>query len=279
MPDQQSSQGPSGNPDKQPFSPPPIEPTIEQRIMALEANSCTDAKNDKSDSLVKVVKTSELWMIGINGLTFIATIFIAYIYFQQLSQMRIATQASTAAVDLANRALLNSTSQFERNMRQIVDQTIIQYDSAQATKDAAQTSSNNFEDTVRPYVGIENILISEPAMKRGFVRYQVILKNFGSIPATGADFKHKLFSDGKEILSEPTKNRPSVLNPGATFSTQGMFPANEIGDLYLRWNYHWRNHAVDTCEKEQYNAAAMRFIDLGPLCGKWDDIAQRYSKK
>src|SRR5271163_1601623 len=105
---EQSSQN-AGNPEGRYPPLPPIEPTLEQRVMSLEAEARSDARQKNPDDLATVVKKAEWWMIGINAATLITTIIIACIYYHQLTQMRIATDASTNAVEIASDSLNNNT--------------------------------------------------------------------------------------------------------------------------------------------------------------------------
>src|SRR5947207_12885929 len=100
MPNDKDGQDPAGNPDSQPQVPSPMEPTIEQRVMALETKCNARNEQNNSNDLTAAVKKGEAWLIGINAALLIATIVIACIYYGQLNQMRIATEATKKSVDL-----------------------------------------------------------------------------------------------------------------------------------------------------------------------------------
>jgi hypothetical protein len=102
---EQNGQPPTGSPDSQSYPPSPVVPGLEERIMALESRKRARVEEAKSDQLVRDVKKGEWWLIGINALLLIATILIAFIYYGQLSQMRIATKATQDAVCVASRTL------------------------------------------------------------------------------------------------------------------------------------------------------------------------------
>jgi hypothetical protein len=152
--------------------------------MALEANS--RAKNQKRDSndLAQAVKVGERWLIGINGSLLLINLLIAFIYYQQLSQMRIATEATRKSVDLASDSLEISSGQFDRNMRQIVDQTITQYEAekastvaAKAAKSAADTAKNALHISTRAYLQVQPGRLDIPGK-----RILLQLANVGHIP-------------------------------------------------------------------------------------------------
>jgi hypothetical protein len=75
----------------------PSEPTLEQRVIALEAESRAQKQTPKPEDLAGVVKTGEKWLIWINGLLLVATIIIAGIYIGQLTEMRRSTRAAQRA--------------------------------------------------------------------------------------------------------------------------------------------------------------------------------------
>jgi hypothetical protein len=105
MPEQINGEKPAGNPDSQTPPPPPVEPTIEKRIVALEAER--DSRNNRKDSneLAAAVKTGERWLIGINGIALLVSIGIGIVYIFQLREMRKSTDAATSAAYTASQSL------------------------------------------------------------------------------------------------------------------------------------------------------------------------------
>jgi hypothetical protein len=83
------------------------------------------------------VRTGEWWLIRIGALTLVVNIVIAYIYYGQLKQMQIATEASARAAGYAGDALQQSDGQFQRTVTQLIYQTVSQAESASATKKSA----------------------------------------------------------------------------------------------------------------------------------------------
>jgi hypothetical protein len=274
MPDQQSSQNPSGDADSQSLSAAEVISAIQKRVMALEANRSSDAKEDPTKKLLGDVKKAEWWMIGINAATLITTIVIACIYVHQLDQMRLATQASINGVDFARETSDANSSQFERTMRQIVDQTISQYDSAQAANKTATTSKNSFEDTVRPYIGVDEISVKSNPKANTF-NFSVILRNFGPVPATNFTVDIKIMSNEEETGSM-VPVVPRIFNPNTTDildfpGTPGSYAAIAGGHqpvkIYLSWSYSWRKHTEGKCIEQHYDIKINAFIEDGPSCG------------
>lgn len=110
MPDERDGQDPARNPYAQPFLPGSPEATIEQRVMALEAQVASQDKQEPASKLLGDVKTAEWWLIGVNAVLVIVnavlvivTIGIACIYSRQLTQMTIATGLTrTSLIDTEN---------------------------------------------------------------------------------------------------------------------------------------------------------------------------------
>jgi hypothetical protein len=98
MPDETSSQPPSGDTNGHPLTQSsPFESAIEQRIVALEANSRARPQKEPSSQVLEEMRAGEWWLIGINGALLIATIVISCIYYHQLEEMRKATTATQQA--------------------------------------------------------------------------------------------------------------------------------------------------------------------------------------
>ncbi len=155
MPDENGGPTPSENANQNAPPPPPSLPTIEERLAALEAESRTNREKEKPNSLWSEVKAGEWWLIRIGAATLLVNIVIAYIYYGQLSQMRIATEASTKATGFASDSLEQSEGQFERTVTQLIYQTASQAESAKATQlaaKAAQESLMQHDADRRPYV-------------------------------------------------------------------------------------------------------------------------------
>jgi hypothetical protein len=111
--------------------------------------------------------------------------FIAYIYYQQLNQMRIATEASTKAVNLASDTLQYNASQFDRAMQQTVSQTVSQYQGTQesivaanAAKSAANTANDALHISERAYLSTQN-----PVFNFVTSTIDVSVANSGHIPS------------------------------------------------------------------------------------------------
>lgn len=137
MPDQPSGQYPTGNPDSKSLPHAAAIAAIEKRVVALEAQSHTHAKEEEPEKLEQHIRTGEVWLVSINGLVLITTIIIVVISYGQLGQMREATQAATKAANTAADALDLSQGNFDRTMSQMIIQTSAQIKAAQAAKRVA----------------------------------------------------------------------------------------------------------------------------------------------
>jgi hypothetical protein len=87
--------------------------------------------------------------------------YVACVYSGQLTQMRIATEASTKAANLAAEALDENRGQFERMMQQVIHQTAAQAiaangsaKSADAAKGANEIAGETLRRSQRPWIGI-----------------------------------------------------------------------------------------------------------------------------
>ena len=149
MADQQGSENPASNPVDNPALNLQWRSTIESRVMSLESNQGATQQGQPSEDVLKDVKTGELWLIGVNVCLLIVQIITAAVYYKQLTQMRLATEASTAATFLASDTLATTTSQFDRSMNQVITQTASEYRAANATTQAAKSAQRaaNIADT------------------------------------------------------------------------------------------------------------------------------------
>jgi hypothetical protein len=106
MPDKEASQNPSGDTGNQPSPPSPPIPTIEERVMALEAQARAHTEQNDAGELASAVKTGECWLIGINGSLLVATIVIACIYSRQLTEMRTSNAINRESLESVQRAFV-----------------------------------------------------------------------------------------------------------------------------------------------------------------------------
>jgi len=120
------------------------------------------------------------------------SLFLGVVYFLQLGEMRLATEASRQAVELASESLALNSSQFDRGMRQTVSQTASQIKatqasikSAKAAQSAAQTASDQLEMADRPWISADMALVSPFKLddSGGHVTLQFTLTNDGHTPA------------------------------------------------------------------------------------------------
>jgi len=113
MPEQTDGQNPEGNADSQPLSPAPVEATIEQRVMALEAARDCRKDGKEPNDLASAIRTGERWLIGINGIALLVSLGIGIIYIFQLCEMQKSTTAATSAACTAESSLKLTRQMFE----------------------------------------------------------------------------------------------------------------------------------------------------------------------
>jgi hypothetical protein len=139
----------------------------------------------------------------------------------------------------------------------------------------AKASTDTFEEAVRPYIGIEIIRL-DPDVPNKTIRTVAIIKNFGTIPAYNFDAHWRIFLNGQELPSSSVPSKPVVLNPGSVATLNGSGSAAEYNtilrdkkalDLYITWQYSWRNHHEKVCTKQELSNSG--YINLGPICGKY----------
>jgi hypothetical protein len=158
MPEESGSQETSREPQNQaPIQPPP-QPPRNQDPPAPPVDD-NPINNQSTAAELQKIKTGESWLIGIGIITLLVNSYIAYVYTGQLTQMRIATEASRRAVDLASDTLEYSNSNFDRTMQKTIDQTISQYQatqqaiiSANAARSAADTAKSALVNGQRAFV-------------------------------------------------------------------------------------------------------------------------------
>jgi hypothetical protein len=217
MPDEKDGTNPAGNPYGQPLTPLPGVSTLEQRIMALEAETRAHAEEKKPEDLVSAVKQGEWWLIGINALLLIATVIIACIYYGQLKQMRIATKATQDAVDVAARTL-SETERSNARQSALAEQARkdadIASDANRRGADAAlQATIDNFRQDQRAWVAP---LVPISKVENGKAFFNVPFKNTGRTPAVETQAGLKVTNNLNRIPTtdpEPDKGSGKGLIP------------------------------------------------------------------
>jgi hypothetical protein len=148
MQDQIGSQNPSGDPNGEASSQVALIAAIEKRVVALESQS--HANENATENIERdKIKKGERWLISINFFLIIVQIIIAYIYYGQLQQMRMATEAATKAANVAADSFEINNGNFDRMMEQTIHQTFAQLESSGAARREAKTVSNTLAETKR----------------------------------------------------------------------------------------------------------------------------------
>jgi hypothetical protein len=194
MPEESGSQEVSGEPPSQAAMQPPPQPPGNQNPPAQPADD-NPINNQSTAAELKKIKAGESWLIAVGIITLLVNSYIAYVYTGQLTQMRIATEASRRAVDLASDTLEYSNDNFDRGMQKTIDQTISQYQatqqaiiSANAARSAAATANSALVDGQRAFVYAKPVI--RPQNRLGETKpfgIQVIVTwtNSGETPAKG----------------------------------------------------------------------------------------------
>lgn len=179
MPEQISGQNPARNPECQLTPPPPTEPTLEQRVMALEAAHDSYQNEKNRNDLTAAVRTGERWLIVVNGLALLASIGIGVIYIFQLGEMKKATQAATKSVDIAASALRQNEGQFEKTLIEMKSQTRAEESAANVARRSADIANETLHVSERAYV-----FPKTPQLDTGTSTLFLPIENIGHIPAT-----------------------------------------------------------------------------------------------
>jgi hypothetical protein len=175
MPDENSGGIP---PSESPNNPAPVNQSPMPSSGAADAQQQIKTTKDLAKD-VHWITHATFWSqvcLGIIG------IIALWIYHGQLDQMRIATEANTKAVQLAEDSFEINDGNFDRMMTRTIDQTAAQIQSAQAAEDAVKDSQVQMRIDQRAWLraaGATGTPIND-------VPYRIIipLENSGRTPAT-----------------------------------------------------------------------------------------------
>ncbi|MGO9338852.1 MAG: hypothetical protein ACLPY1_15245 [Terracidiphilus sp.] len=201
------------------------------------------------------IKTGEVVLIGIGIATILVNIGIWHTYSGQLEQMRIATEASTRAANLASDsfdAVYGEKGIAERTMDQTIHQTAAQIQSAAAAENGVAATRDQMRldqrAWVEPYavcpmfknspISIANHDECNPA-PQGAIPAQaaVLFKNFGKTPAmklhVWIDWREKE-DEIPEFDSDPTPDNQLPrfnLGPNVFSNTGTHLPQNIVDNI------------------------------------------------
>lgn len=287
MPDQISSQSPTGDHDGQ-----RLEPTIEQRIMALEADNRACAEQKKPDDLATAVKMGELALIIINGLLLIATIIIACIYYGQLTEMRKATDAATKASKTAEDTLTEmKTGSGAADTHTLAEQAVTQATQTTNLAAAASTQTTELRDSIKQAARLASAteIANANAMQ-------------ADRPWLGAVLSIKDFEVGKkmtvDIIFNNSGRRPayaySILSHGGVYQqfpdpeTQYDYSGSPSTGLIVPGSYQQSETVLDTAFSQEVMDALNRGPTIYFIFGKieyrdvrtnekhWTHVCYRY---
>lgn len=194
MPDANGSQQVGATPANPPPTQAPLQTGSNQNPPPPPTNTSTNQQDTRSKDL-QDIKRGEVWLIGIGIASVLVNVLLGFIYYQQLVQMRIATQASTEATRIANDSLQYSASQFDRSMIQFTSQSASAYGSTEATRKAANAATRALTLTQDQFAR-ENrayLIPVDTNLKGGaYGLVKISLRNYGHISARNAEFEGSL---------------------------------------------------------------------------------------
>ncbi len=113
-----------GKVQRKPATDSPIVPSMHpvgyKHKLAASAYDCTDNIEPKAVRLEQVLKTGEIWLIWIGIATLLINVFIAYVYWHQLCEMRKATIAATQASQTAADSLKLTRDAFDASQAAVL---------------------------------------------------------------------------------------------------------------------------------------------------------------
>jgi hypothetical protein len=127
-------------------------------------NGAPDQQEDPN-TIEHDIRVAEYWLIGVGIASVLVNILIGWVYWQQLGQMRVATEASTRATELSRDALEYANGNFDRNMRQVINQTVAQLNSARDTQRAANASIDSSTTNKAALIEVQRAFMS-PTIER-----------------------------------------------------------------------------------------------------------------
>jgi hypothetical protein len=151
MPEESGSQQIGWQPDTQAPVQPPPQPPSNQSPPTPPASDDPEGDKATAKKLEDIAK-GERWLIGIGIAGVLVNLLLGSIYYQQLTQMRIATEASRQAVQLARDTLDYNSSQFDRAMQQTIRQTSSGYIASRAAKSASDIAKDTLHVSERAYI-------------------------------------------------------------------------------------------------------------------------------
>ena len=145
MPDEISGQTPTGNPNQNP-------PFVEEKPVGDNRNNTADDETKSTKNLAKEVhwiQHATFWsQVGLGVIGIVALV----IYHGQWKQMQKGTEINSKSLIETQNLVGTSQSQFDRNMRQIINQNSIQLEAAQAAQNAANTARESLVSGERAFV-------------------------------------------------------------------------------------------------------------------------------
>lgn len=231
MPEEKSSHEIGGDPVDNASAQTPIQSGGNQGVPHQTADPKPRDNEDSTVRLQKDIRGAEKWLIGIGIATVLINTGIALIYLRQLNQMRIATTASTQAVNLAQDSLITSDSHFNRALHQTINQTAASMQAANAAKGAADIAKQALRISERAY-----ITTATPELNQTSDIVSLSLPNSGHIPSGKAiilihegtaGIADSAASVGKVVPLQERHWQESSINsipPGTPFESNVLVP-------------------------------------------------------
>jgi hypothetical protein len=222
MPNENHTDTPSADPERQPPPQSPMTPAAPQENkMGEQSSGRSDDKNNRTVKLEEDIRNGERWLIGVSAAAVILNAVIALIYYGQLKEMRKATKASQKAAIAATSAATtaSNTLQFARDQFRIEQRPYLWI---QDIGFVDEKRNNLFSDrALWTYLGTNE----QPVVNVG-------LNNFGRSPAVHArstqlevilDETNKALKRAKEWTPKYDNRIDMMLFPSTRGGT--MFPS------------------------------------------------------
>lgn len=186
MPEEKDRDGATKEPNPEAVIQPPGKPPADGNLPFQSSGKNPNNNQRATQKLEEDIKSGEQWLIGIGIATLLINSIIALIYWDQLKEMRKATEAASGSVNIAAYALRENQRQFNETLGQMKEQT-------KAQANAAETAKETLRVSERAYLAIGGLTMSGNPM-----HLIMPMINTGHIPAKDVSvlvFEETIFSN------------------------------------------------------------------------------------
>lgn len=226
MPIQDGGENIGREPEARPPMPSPRQSAGNQDPPSPPTNDKLDQNRNGSYNFQKNIRTGEYWIVGVTAFGILVNIVIACIYYGQLTQMRLATQAATQASQTAKDSLKINELNFSQMMAQTVHQTTAQLQSAKAAEGAVKAAQNQMRVDQRAWVGVTDISIKNPIVAGQKFVWMGQIENSGKSPALNTKI---LFYSHTALRGEPSSFiYPNIPSDPEEYGTTVIEPSSKF---------------------------------------------------